>query len=1030
MDSYLFEDEPVDPEIKKLVALEDARQADRLQMIPSESICPAPVLAALSTSFANKYAEGYPSRRMSRRERDRLSEVERYLGFHRRYGDRRYYKGTEYVNFIESLAQQRCAELFSSEKVPASGIHVNVQPLSGAPANNAVYEALCSPGDVVMGMHLSYGGHLTHGSPFNRSGKHYEVHAYVVNEETGKLDYDLIRKQALEIRPRILIGGASAYPWTIDWKELRGICNEIGAYLLADISHPAGLVVGGSFPNPVGVADVTMFTTHKTMCGPRGAVLISTDSQIAKWIDTAVFPGEQGGPHPNVMAAKAVAFRLAGTERFKKLQRRIVENAAALADGFQKRGLPLAYGGTDTHLCLVDLRKMEWPDDVPLTADIASNILDLCGITANKNALPGDSTGVRPSGVRFGSVILTQRGMGVSEMDTIAGLVDRVFKGIHPFQVQVGGSAIGRAKIDYSLLSEIRGEVRKLTRDFPLPGDPVEAGSGGPFSVRGERSRTFLNQAAAADIAALRPGDAVRSDFFDPGGNCIEKATVRRETEGFVVEGTNELREWLSALSDGYVRVNPDDLFTKVHGPVSIEPVPDAKGKAGADAAPDRTKVFYVGRDASPEEKMNVGTEEKKVFEYREEEGAEKKTPLWSWHKKAKARLLPFGGYSMPGWYEGTQQEHQAVRNGAGLFDVGHMGTLEVSGPDAADFLDAVASNFVHKLEIGQSHYTYVLDVDGSVMDDIIIYRTGDEKYLVVVNASNQEKIWAWWEAVNNRTSIIDREAPEKVAPGPVTLRRLKDPAVGEEQLIDIALQGPASLPVLQRLAKDAAERKSLDDLGKFHHVPIHVGDIEVLASRTGYSGAAMGFELFVHPDRAVEMWKRILEEGEKDGVRPCGLASRDSTRTEAGFPLYGHELSGKYDMTPRQAGYGGFVKKHKPFFVGKTALMAKNSARKQKLIRFQMKRKGIRMVRPDDPVVSRKGVCIGYVTSCVLIEKTQLGLALVDEVHTEEGSEFGVFILPKRNADQPEKARASLETGDRVLLHEDGVVLPRFASF
>ncbi len=1030
MDTFLFEDEPVDPEIARLIALEDVRQSDKLQMIPSESICPPSVLAALATPFANKYAEGYPSRRMSRRERDRLSEVERYLGFHRRYGDRRYYKGTEYVNFVESLAQQRCAALFASEKVPASEIHVNVQPLSGAPANNAVYEALCTPGDTVMGMHLSYGGHLTHGSPFNRSGKHYEVHAYVVNEETGKLDYDLIRKQALEIRPRILIGGASAYPWTIDWSALRGICDEIGAYLLADISHPAGLVVGGVFPNPVGIADVTMFTTHKTMCGPRGAVLLSTDRQIAKWIDTAVFPGEQGGPHANMMAAKAVAFGLAGTDRFRELQRRIVENAAALAEGFRKRGLPLAYGGTDTHLCLIDLRKMEWPNGVSLTADIASNLLDLCGITANKNALPGDSTGVRPSGVRFGSVILTQRGMGVEEMETIAGLVDRVFKGIHPFQVLVGGSSIGRAKIDYALMREIRGEVRKLTRAFSLPGDRGEEVPAGSFAVRGERSRTFLNQAAVADVARLSAGDALRSDFLDPDGNSLGKATIRRERDGFVVEGSNELREWLSALSDGYVRVDRNDLFTKVHGPVSIEPVTDEEGEAAEDAPPDRTKVFYVGRDASPEEKMNVAVEKRKIFEYREEEGEEKKTPIWSWHKKAKARLLPFGGYSMPGWYEGTQQEHQAVRNGAGLFDVAHMGTMEVSGPDAVDFLDAVTTNFVHKLEIGQSHYTYVLDVDGCVMDDIIIYRTGGEKFLVVVNASNQDKIWTWWEAVNNRTVIIDRDAPEKVAPGPVTLRRLKDPAVGADQLVDIALQGAASLPVLQRLARDGGERKALDELGKFHHVPIHVGEIDVLASRTGYSGAVVGFELFVHPDQALALWERILAEGEQDGVRPCGLASRDSTRTEAGFPLYGHELAGKHDMTPRQAGYGGFVKKHKPFFVGKVPLMAKNGERTQKAVRFQMNRKGIRMVRPDDPVISRKGVCIGYVTSCVLIEKTQLGLALVDGEYAEEGTVFGVFILPKRNADQPEKARADLEPGDRVLLHEDGTVLPRFAGF
>jgi len=941
---------------------------------------------------------------MARRERDRVADVDRYLAFHRRYSDRRYYKGTEFVDFVEALAQERCARLFASEQVPASQIFVNVQPLSGAPANNAVYEALVRPGDPIMGMHLSYGGHLTHGSPFNRSGKHYKVTAYVVNEETGRLDYDLIRNQAREARPSMIVAGASAYPWTIDWAKLREICDEVGAYLLADISHPAGLVVAGLFPNPVGVADVTMFTTHKTMCGPRGAVLMSTDRDIAKKIDSAVFPGEQGGPHANAIAAKAVAFQLAATERFRELQRRIVENATALVEGFRRRGLPLAFGGTDTHLCLIDLRKMEW-GGAALTADVASNVLDLCGITANKNALPGDATGVRPSGIRFGTVVLSQRGMGVSEMDAIAELVAKVLHGIEPFQTRSLGGAIVRGRIDYGVLREVKETVTAMTTKFPpVPKSekPSEA-----FSVRGERARIFLQQACGGNVAALKNGEAAGMPFFDPQGKLIENASVSRREQDYVVEGTPALREWLTALSDGYVRIHPNDVQEKVHGPVAISDAEPSRRKIPLWKA-EPTKPFYVGRTGS-------GTGGR-FFEWKPQKGAERKTPLWGVHKNLGAKLLPFAGFSMPGWYGSAQEEHRAVRNSAGLFDVGHMGTMEVSGPDAVDFLDALATNFIHRLEVGHSQYSYLLDVDGRVMDDVIVYRVGLERFMVVVNAANQDKIWAWWSAVNAREVAIDRQSPEKVAPGPVALRRLR------EERIDLALQGRASIEILRKLSKSTA----LDGLGKFEHAEISVNGVDLLASRTGYTGAEMGFELFVHPGQAEKLWNLLVGEG----AVPCGLAARDSTRTEAGFPLYGHELAGRHNLGPSEAGYGGFVKRHKPFFVGRGALLEKEANSSRRVARFAMKRKNIKMARPDDPVVSRKGECIGFVTSCVLIDKSQIGLAVVDSAYSIEGTELGVFILPHRDRETAEKPRAQLQIGDRVSVAEEAMVLPRFAFF
>ncbi|MCK4909746.1 MAG: hypothetical protein KAS70_07595, partial [Planctomycetes bacterium] len=293
--NFFFDEDlgKLDPELTNFISAEEARQTNKLLMIPSESLCPSPVRDALTTPFTNKYAEGYPSLRMTIHERKRIEkETDRYLAFHRRYGDRRFYKGAEFCNFIEVLAQRRAAEIFANPNAPAETIFVNVQSLSGAAANNAVYNAFLTPGDTIMGLSLSYGGHLTHGSPFNRSGRQYNVIPYPVDMKTGKLNYEEIKKLALEHKPKIIVAGASAYPWSIDWKKLREIADAVpvqipasttggsdlskpGAILLADISHPAGLAIAGLFPNPVGYADVTTLTTHKTLCGPRGAIIIS-----------------------------------------------------------------------------------------------------------------------------------------------------------------------------------------------------------------------------------------------------------------------------------------------------------------------------------------------------------------------------------------------------------------------------------------------------------------------------------------------------------------------------------------------------------------------------------------------------------------------------------------------------------------------------------------------------------------------------------------------------------------------------------
>jgi len=464
--AFLFDQDiaSLDPDLEALIELEEERQARKLIMIASESIAPHAVREALSSVFNNIYAEGYPSLRMTRFEREDLLRFKQELAYHRRYADRRYYKGTELVDFVEALAMKRCAEAFATPEIPADHIHANVQPLSGAAANNAVYNAFCEPGDTVMGMSLVHGGHLTHGSPVNRSGRFYNVVAYEANPATGKLDYDQIRKVAQEHQPKLIIAGYSAYPWSVDWAAFREIADEVGAIFLADIAHTAGLVAAGAFPSPVNHAHVVSFTTHKTLCGPRGACLLTTDADLAEEIEVGVFPGEQGGPHIHSIAAKAVCFGIARTETFRQLMHQVVENAAVLAEGFRKQGFKLAYGGTDSHMCLIDLRSVNTPTGYPLTGEIASRILDLCGITVNKNTIYGDENPAHPSGLRFGTTWVTQRGMGPAEMEHIAEIVGRILPNIHAFSYIGLTGLLGRGKVELDLFEQVKREVGELER--------------------------------------------------------------------------------------------------------------------------------------------------------------------------------------------------------------------------------------------------------------------------------------------------------------------------------------------------------------------------------------------------------------------------------------------------------------------------------------------------------------------------------------------------------------------------------------
>jgi glycine hydroxymethyltransferase len=402
-----------DTEIDDLIAKEVERQTTGLQLIASENFTSPAVMRATGSVLTNKYAEGYPGKR--------------------------YYGGNMVVDEIEALAIERVKALFGAE-------HANVQPHSGANANMCVYQALLKPGDTVLGLSLDHGGHLTHGSPVNASGLLYHFVAYGVGAEE-RIDLDEVRAKALEHRPKLIVAGTTSYPRRLDPEPFRAIADEVGALLMFDIAHLAGLVAGGAHPNPVGIADIVTFTTHKTLRGPRGGCILST-AELGPAIDKAVFPGWQGGPLEHAIAGKAVAFYEASQPSFGDYARQIVTNASALAEALAGEGFRLVSGGTDTHLMVVDLR----PFDEDLTGKVAQSTLDSAGITLNKNTVPDDPRSpFVTSGVRIGTPSVTTQGMREPEMATIASLIGRALRG----------------RDDADTLAAVRSDVAELCATFP-----------------------------------------------------------------------------------------------------------------------------------------------------------------------------------------------------------------------------------------------------------------------------------------------------------------------------------------------------------------------------------------------------------------------------------------------------------------------------------------------------------------------------------------------------------------------------------
>ncbi|MDO5478841.1 MAG: serine hydroxymethyltransferase [Clostridia bacterium] len=402
----------VDPALAEAIENEVKRQQNKIELIASENFVTREVMEAMGSPLTNKYAEGYPGKR--------------------------YYGGCEHVDVVEDLARDRAKELFGAK-------FANVQPHSGAQANMAVFFALLEPGDTYMGMNLAHGGHLSHGSPVNMSGKYFNVVPYGVSEETGMIDYDEVRRIALEVKPKMILAGASAYSRTIDFARFSEIAKEVGAYLMVDMAHIAGLVAAGLHPNPVEYADVVTTTTHKTLRGPRGGLILTNDEELAKRIDKAIFPGIQGGPLMHVIAGKAMCFKEALSEEFKEYQAQVIKNAKTLAESLIEEGFDIVSGGTDNHLMLVDVRKFS------LTGKELERRLDDIGVTCNKNAIPFDPE--KPfvtSGIRLGSPAVTTRGFKEEDMREIAKIIKI--------------AALG----DESKYDEARARVKALCDKYPL----------------------------------------------------------------------------------------------------------------------------------------------------------------------------------------------------------------------------------------------------------------------------------------------------------------------------------------------------------------------------------------------------------------------------------------------------------------------------------------------------------------------------------------------------------------------------------
>jgi glycine hydroxymethyltransferase len=866
-----------------------------------------------------------------------------------------------------------------------------------------------------------------------------------------------------------------------DWERFRRIADAVGAYLLADISHIAGMVAAGVVSSPVGHAHVISFTTHKTLYGPRGACILTTDKALAKKIDSAVFPGEQGGPHVNAIAGMAVTFKLACTAEFRQLQRQIVDNARDLAKELSRHGLRIPYGGTDTHMLLVDCKSVRAAGGVspdrkkgtPLMGDTAARILDLAGIVCNRNTIPGDKGPRTPSGIRLGTPWITQRGFGAAETARLAEIIARVLKACRPHATMGRHGPVYSAHIDFDVLEQAKWDVVDLACCVDLGPDYVPSGyphhyfmhkpttdPGGEWDIveiEGTHARGFCNVALTNDVYALGPGESQPTWVLEPDGRLISPAVLKRpgrETtrlQLMVAKGSEpRVAHWLRAVSDSFVTLDPHDEYATAPGSVVVRRLAHELADSWTERPPTveqftdgKTgwayhKPYWVGHEGCPRPVIVQESNETDsllalpAFTWQPLANEPlKRTQLYDAHRQLGAKIVPFAGYEMPVQYTSVMDEHLAVRNAAGLFDVSHMGLFEFYGENVHLFLHTIATNDVSLIEVGDSQYSFLLAPDGGVIDDVWIYRLEQDRYWMVVNAANNDKDWAWINAVLAGEVRIDTERPWVRALGTETvrLRDMRDPARAGEMRGQLALQGPASLDILlSMLKRDDPMAATLREMKHSQIVRGKIAGYDLYLSRTGYTGEPVAFEIFVHPASAAALWHALLEAGKPFGLRPCGLAARDSLRIEAGLPLYGHELAGPLNLNPSDAGFAPYVKLHKPHFIGKAGYIAHEAARNARMVRFEVDEEHSPLLSQGDVIVNRKGRVVGWVTSCSLNSAGRLvGLGYVQEPYHERDTRLGVYRAGNKAWET--EPLDKLTFGDRIQLPDDITVVARFLN-
>ncbi|MBN1314976.1 MAG: glycine cleavage system aminomethyltransferase GcvT, partial [Anaerolineales bacterium] len=702
------------------------------------------------------------------------------------------------------------------------------------------------------------------------------------------------------------------------------------------------------------------------------------------------------------------------------------------------------------------------PDEkkgTPLMGDVAARILDLAGIVLNRNTIPGDKSARNPSGVRLGTPWITQRGFKTAEIKRLAVVIADLLKAMEPYAFAGRFGPVYRAKVDFEVLEKTKWDVVDLACCADLPADYSPSGyphhffmykptkdKGGDWDIieiEGPHARGFCNVAMTNDVYALAAGESQPTWILEPNGNPMSSGLLKRPSQEstcfrLLVPKDKESRvaHWLRALSDGYVNIDEEDIYVKNTGPVAVRRLPHTLAEEWDSRPPaiesfDKEDVgwafhkpYWIGQRA----RANApgGLELLPPFSWAEPDNARlKKTVLNEVHRQAGARLVSFAGWEMPVRFSSVQQEHLAVRNAAGIFDISHMGLFEFTGDNVHLFLNVITTNDISMLEPGKSHYSYLLNPDGKVIDDIWVYQLGKQHYWMVVNAANVDKDWEWINAVREGRVLIDTERPWSCALGTenIIIRNLR------EEQAQLALQGPKSTEILLSLVEpDDPLYEMIEDMKRTEIIHGSIDGYDVYLARTGYTGEPRSYEIFVHPKAAAAFWHTLIKVGEPFGLCPIGLGARDSLRIEAGLPLYGHELAGPMDLNPADAGFSSYVKLYKPFFVGKAAFVEHELDRKAKLIRFRIDEERSRVPEQGDVIVNRKGRVVGAVTSSSIDSEGRLtGLGYVRTPYNKTGMRLAVF--QSSSHEWSSKPLSSLKTGDRVQMHDDITVIKRFLN-